>query len=364
MASNNNQLRKKIPGTKSSPKNAQLLVSTGIPSLDNVIGGGLPIGSLLLIEEDTYNNYANVMFKYFLAEGAVSSHALFVASQDTKPKQLITKLPAVEKDTSTTPVKNSNYSNEKMEIAWRYHNMTINDSLIKSARTFGHFYDLTKDMNSDIIDNTDITYWDGDELKFNTSGFKNTSYIDLLKKIQLKLKQGGFYVTDNIGERNILRIGIQSLGSRLWLCDNEEDTQNDLLKFLYCFRSLLRSSYAVAAITVPVKNFDNINGIIGRMEHLSDTAIALESFIGSPKEANRNFCDYHGLLHVKKLSAINTLAAYCPETLDLAFKMRRKKFVIEVLHLPPELGEAHREQDDSSSIGCGSIGGGTSKLDF
>lgn len=41
MASSNNQPRGKvppIPGTKPSDKKAQLLVSTGIPSLDIVIG--------------------------------------------------------------------------------------------------------------------------------------------------------------------------------------------------------------------------------------------------------------------------------------------------------------------------------------
>lgn len=271
------------------------------------------------------------MLKYFLAEGVVSSHSLFVASQDTNPEQLVSKIPAVVSEPSSVPALHHDHSDQKMQIAWRYHNMKIADSSPKSGQQFGHFYDLTKEMDQEILNKADITCWSGKNLTYESSGFKNNDYVDLLKKIQTKLKDGGFYVTDKVEKRNILRIGVQSLGSRLWTCDTEEETHADFLKFLYCFRSLLRSSFAVAMITVPVINFDNIGGIVGRMEHLADTAISLESFIGSAKEANPVFRDYHGLLHVKKLSAINTLAAHCPESLDLAFKMRRKKFVIEVI---------------------------------
>lgn len=38
-----------IPGTKPSLQNGQLLVSTGNLSLDHILGGGIPIGSILLI---------------------------------------------------------------------------------------------------------------------------------------------------------------------------------------------------------------------------------------------------------------------------------------------------------------------------
>lgn len=63
---------------------------------------------------------------------------------------------------------------------------------------------------------------------------------------------------------------------------------------------------------------------------MSDIAVRLESFAGSAKETNPLFKDYHGLLHIEKLSALNTLAPRCAEFRDLAFKLRRKKFVIEV----------------------------------
>lgn len=80
-------------------------------------------------------------------------------------------------------------------------------------------------------------------------------------------------------------------------------------------------------------NFILQDAVVERLEHLSDTVVRLESFAGSDKETNVIFKDYHGLLHVKKLSAFNTLVPHCPHSTDLAFKLRRKKFLIEVILL-------------------------------
>lgn len=66
-----------------------------------------------------------------------------------------------------------------------------------------------------------------------------------------------------------------------------------------------------------------------------DYSIELESFAGSDKESNSIFKDYHGLLFIRKVSALNSLAAYVPITRDQMFKLKRKNFVIEKLHLPP-----------------------------
>ncbi len=53
-------------------------------------------------------------------------------------------------------------------------------------------------------------------------------------------------------KRNILRIGLQSLGSPLWLDEGGvSDSSHSLLQFLHCLRALLRRAYAVAMVTVP-----------------------------------------------------------------------------------------------------------------
>lgn len=92
------------------------------------------------------------------------------------------------------------------------------------------------------------------------------------------------------------------------------------------------------------------NTLIYRIRNLVDYSIELEPFAGSDKETNPAFKEYHGLLFIRKLAALNALAAHTPETYDLAFKLRRKRFVIEKLHLPPELQESEQREQDEESI--------------
>ncbi|PNI78843.1 LOW QUALITY PROTEIN: ELP4 isoform 26, partial [Pan troglodytes] len=78
-----------ITGTRPSVRNGQLLVSTGLPALDQLLGGGLAVGTVLLIEEDKYNIYSPLLFKYFLAEGIVNGHTLLVASAKEDPANIL-----------------------------------------------------------------------------------------------------------------------------------------------------------------------------------------------------------------------------------------------------------------------------------
>lgn len=209
----------------------------------------------------------------------MAKHNLFIASQDSPPDKLITELPAVisfEEDKSTrSAVSAASLSvrdAERMKIAWRYENMKASDPLATKSKNykynndFGNFFDLTKKMDPSLIDrdrifclaDSDIAAPpvgggdddDDDNSKF-PMGFRDCRYPNLLKKIQRELKSGGFYVTDKPDKRNIMRIVIHGLGSRLWISDKDPEDHGDLVKFFYCFRSLMRYCYAVAAISVP-----------------------------------------------------------------------------------------------------------------
>ncbi|XP_073432404.1 elongator complex protein 4 isoform X4 [Dendrobates tinctorius] len=261
------KVRGKLPairGTRPSVHNGQLLVSTGVPALDHVLGGGLAVGTLLLIEEDTYSTYSNLLLKYFLAEGVISGHEVFIASASEVPCKIIQDLPAPLTDEIPTQDDTKNViegpgSEETMKIAWRYQNLPKFESVPLSSSRFGHYYDMSKTMPPDMLQSakTHSFYLPNIIPLDETYGEMSCDYIQLLQSIQSAVHQGSFDGSNpqQKGQKNILRIGIQSLASVLWgddICSQERPhNPHSLTRFLYALRGLLRSSLSVCVITLP-----------------------------------------------------------------------------------------------------------------
>ncbi|CAH2063410.1 unnamed protein product, partial [Iphiclides podalirius] len=300
-----------------------------------LLGGGLPSGAIFVIEEDIL---------------------------DEDPRSIVSELPQPcfeqEKEILSEGAK------AEMKIAWRYEGLGLVESSFGRSSNFGHNFDLSKHIDKETIQQSDVTYvFIDDDLKKNSDqkGFQNSIYIKLLTKIKDVISKDEFKTSSK--NKNILRLCIQSLGSPIWMaadCDDDPINSSygqDLIKFLYSLRIILRDTLAVAFITIPSHIF-NDDHLMARILYSVDNAVRIESFAGSSRETNPVYSDYHGLFHVTKLSAIYSLMPYVPPSLDLAFKLRRKKFVIEKLHLPPELQESsEREQDDITAVpkatGCG-----------
>ncbi|KAM9147807.1 elongator complex protein 4 isoform 2-T2 [Pangshura tecta] len=414
-----------IAGTRPSVRHGQLLLSSGLPSLDCVLGGGLAVGTLLLIEEDKYGIYSNLLFKYFLAEGIVCGHNLFVASAKEDPADILKELPAplfddVHKnqvDEKETVIKSKQESQESMKIAWRYQNLPRIEVSPAASAQFGHYYDGSKTMSPELLQSTKWHRFFLPEEKSFHPEIKTCNmtcgYTRLLQSIQRIICQEGFDGSyPQKKQKNILRIGIQSLGSVLWgddICcaDNPEDIYS-LTKFLYVLRGLLRMSLSACIITVPAHliqkhmctylcqkiisfltttintifcmqcvyaplNIEKWNkAIMERVTNLSDTVVALESFIGSERETNPLYKDYQGLIHVHQIPRLNSLICDVSGTKDLAFRLKRKLFTIERLHLPPDLSDTvsrSSKQDLAESTkllssGCGAMAIGKKHLDF
>jgi len=371
-----------IPGTRPSLYNNQLLVSTGIPSLDNVIGGGLAVGTLLIVEEDTFGGYAKLMLKYFIAEGIVSKQGVYLCSKQESHQQILQELPdpilmidrkstessaTSQQPASQKPSKeNSDDSgNEKMKIAWRYQNKPKVHTSTTTGIQFGHHYDLTKVMNENHFDNSKLFFFneENNSLHNDLTPLKNKEYFCLLQDIQHTIDE--FNKSQQKDEKNILRISVQSLGSPLWsenggLRLSGEGYDQSLIQFFVSLRAKLRSTLAVGMITLPTYLFHD-HAFVRRIERLADYVIRLESFAGSDK--NPAFKEYHGLLHLVQVPRLNSLVPAQAETPDLAFKLKRKKFTIERFHLPPDVGEPTKKENENlgaSKSPCGT----TDKLAF
>ncbi|KAJ3666336.1 hypothetical protein Zmor_001785 [Zophobas morio] len=343
-----------IPGTVINGQNAQLLTSTGISSVDSILGGGLPVGTVTIIEEDIYGSHAKIMLDYFLAEGIVNDHSTLVASLDMNPYNIIKNLPAViHNDPEESTISSDSIQDDKMRIAFRYQNLPTSD---KDSHNIGHYFDLSKTMSLADIENSDICYWNGQRIENGTSMFANPAYNELLKAVKEKIKEGKFFLKDNPSKRNVLRVGIHSLGSPMWLPSRDSyhlmNESRDLDMFIFCLRALVRSAFAVAVITIPTHLYHENS--LDRCIHSSDIAMRLQTFSGTELENNFSLSDYHGFFHLTKLAAINSFASKHPGSIEYVFKLRRKKFHIEKLHLPPDLQEVGSSNSTPPSIACGS----------
>ncbi|RMX46083.1 hypothetical protein pdam_00009380 [Pocillopora damicornis] len=359
------------PGTRPSLHNNQLLVSSGVPSMDSVIGGGIAVGAVFMVEEDTYSSYARQLSKYFLAEGVISGHSIFLASAEPEPNDILKDLPQ-QVDNKTYSVDEPGDSSspiQSMKIAWRYQNQPKLESS-PSSGSFGHYFDLTRVMDETKLSSIPIqTFSVTSEMAKCLScteerkSSENNVYRALISRINSAIKEGGFTTAEKgLENRTILRIVLHGLGSPLW--GEEQHFGNEisptLTRFLFQLRATLRSALAVCFVTVPTQLFQD-PALTRRVERLCDTVVKLESFAGSDNETNPVYKDYHGLFHIVRLPRLNSLVCHVPDSFDLAFKLRRKKMTIEKLHLPPELSEtANRTQEDShrgkpGSLSCQSM---------
>ncbi|KAL1459404.1 hypothetical protein WDU94_011389 [Cyamophila willieti] len=337
-----------LPGTKVSAVRSLLLTSTGIITLDPIIGGGIPIGSIVLLEEDEGSTYSKLMMKCFLSVGLSCGHPLFIASQKQAPQSLAKELmPSLEETNMPEHKLVPKDSQDELKIAWRYQNSPKFDSTKSSPSSFSQLFDLSQIVSEETLGKASIKY-------FPESVDKDQfTYDELFSVIQTLILER--HHVDHPKLKTVLKIGLLGLGSDLW--------QGDLVQFMYKLSNLIKSSYACVLITLSTSCLEP--STVSRCQHLADIALRLDTL--SPGDRDHYLNEYHGLFYITKQTSMNSLGVHIPDSNDWGFKLKRRRFIIEKLHLPPELQDSkQREQDDSlPRISCG--GSGSSKaaaLDF
>lgn len=91
--------------------NGQVLISTGVAGVDKLLGGGLPLGSLLLIIEDSHSQQHLNLLKCFLAEGVCCKHSLaLITAQQLSLEEAAAQLLAEEAKPSSSSTGSSGSS--------------------------------------------------------------------------------------------------------------------------------------------------------------------------------------------------------------------------------------------------------------
>ncbi|XP_023218840.1 elongator complex protein 4-like [Centruroides sculpturatus] len=251
---------------------------------------------MLIKEEDKYGRYAKLLMKHFLAEGVTNNHSILLASGDESPKKILEDLPSLITQKKDSNASESVYENE-MKIAWRYQNLP-QFGKSSTGHQFCNQYNINTKMNHEVISKCSPTTIDisseNESPPEDNSQFLTASCFKIANRLQTMIKDGLFSTSQSCSQRNILRIAIHSLGSPYWKEEySKERWETDILRFLYLLKSMMRSAFSVAVISVPVNLLQN-HVLLERMRLICDTVIRLEGFDSAEGEIHPAFKDYKG----------------------------------------------------------------------
>ncbi|KAI0361236.1 PAXNEB-domain-containing protein [Trametes cingulata] len=361
-------------GTRTSPgSTATVITSTGIPSLDDILGGGLPLScSLLVLAPDAHSAYGELVQKYFAAQGLACGQRVCVV--DPRAESFLAEcmwIPGSSTLAQHAAPSQSNAAEDeederasehdtKIKIAWRYEQMkqfqTTVPSSSQSSDDYCRTFDLTCRMPEAVIKNA------RDEGRFmDVSPAEGTSAKDGRSSCRAVIHRlaGILSTTDSETPSLATRICIPALGSYDW----GDLSPQDVCYFLHSLRSLLRRYPRVCASIslAPHLCHEAFGGAgwVQKLGWLTDASITLAAFSSNPS-LSAMFSSHHGLVHIHALPSPHTLLPPSDKfsTLrgltssgenNLAFKCMRKRLIFETLHLDVEGGVSERRTTPSTT---------------
>ncbi|KAK3073142.1 Elongator subunit elp4 [Teratosphaeriaceae sp. CCFEE 6253] len=362
-------------GIRLSPLSSHPVTSTGVASLDDVLGGhsGLALGSSLLIEESGTTDFAGALLRFYAAEGICQGQTLHVVGVGDA---WVRDLPGTADDKGGRRKVEAASADDKMKIAWRYERLGqtgergvfvvqtmrnlrqepkayLGASLPVDANdqqtSFPHRFDLSKRL---IIP---------EDAKINTIPLRPgpKPFDPILQSLTEALRSSPPHAVHRLVIPSILSPAIWPAQASL---------PEHFLQFLHALRALTTQhrSRLTAMITLPLELYPRHTGLVRWAELLCDGVLELTPFPHLMDASHGNVSGNRGgqgaeeppqgMLRVHKLPidterGVGGAGAGNSTGADLAFTLSRRKFVIQPFALPPMEGDQEAQKEAGSLTG-------------
>uniref|UniRef100_M1BBW5 Elongator complex protein 4 n=1 Tax=Solanum tuberosum TaxID=4113 RepID=M1BBW5_SOLTU len=108
-----------IPGVKLGPNGTSFL-SSGIPDLDQILGGGFTLGSLVMVMEDAEAPHHMLLLRNFMSQGLIHKQTLLYASPERDPRGFLGTLPSPMASKEEKSHERPAEQDANLRIAWQY----------------------------------------------------------------------------------------------------------------------------------------------------------------------------------------------------------------------------------------------------
>ncbi|KAK9816857.1 hypothetical protein WJX72_006241 [[Myrmecia] bisecta] len=411
------------PGTRPG-LHGQTLISTGLADLDKILGGGLPLGSILLVLEHPWSAHHQTLLKYFVAEGVACGHAVHWAVPrladggvtSMLPKQITPKDAAQQKEQDERSKKEDEV---QLRIAWQYRRYIKSkqkaDAKADSepgtsasprragssfqrkgaagsgsavaaglAREWCHHYDLTKPMAEEQVRDSrlDCQAHSGDDALDSVAFAAESLVCSVSGRPAPDRQSWGWTATATPkpkpklsrreqGPAGVGRLAISSLANADWelLGAERPELERQLMRLLFRIKGLLRESRCAAMVSIPAGSFSPALAL--RLQHFCDAVLQLES-VGDDSDIVRLATDspsVHGVLHVRKLPGLHTLVRPQPLVSLYVIRNKRRRIHIEGFQVDPDAEAAEADAaaggaKSAASMMCAGPPNASKALDF
>uniref|UniRef100_A0A060T9J5 Elongator complex protein 4 n=1 Tax=Blastobotrys adeninivorans TaxID=409370 RepID=A0A060T9J5_BLAAD len=339
-------------GVKPSTMTSHPTISTGCPDLDKLLGhSGLPLGSLLMVEESGTTDFASIITRSFASQGVVHDRSgygtklVVVGAGDHwgaelpgvyKDKKSAAK-EKIEQEASRVTVGNLAEPRDErtnMKIAWRYarNAPADNQSSIKTENT--------KPDYSVVFDYT--TRLSPPPSKEEAEYIPPGSFASIISRVDAIASQA-------YAKGQVVRFIIPGLLHPL-IYTPDMCHPSVVIPFLHGLRSLCRKypNTMAALVTVSLELFPRTSAFTRWAELETDGLLHLDPFDEIAEASDDKSKPSQGLVHIYKLPVLSEKGVMVTKRGEYAFRTGRRTFEIREFGIPVE--DKDDNKDEKSAI--------------